>query len=119
MNESNKDEKYFAIIAVAVFSFHSTVAVFLALTQSDSISLGFNFTLGVSPVLRMNESVPFYQQSFQSHHSLPRGHILHRRCDPFHICNSGNCSRSPARQGETLTLEKTDFRLGLQLCAVD
>ena len=53
MNESNKDEKYFAIIAVAVFSFHSTVAVFLALTQSDSISLGFNFTLVVSPVLRM------------------------------------------------------------------
>ena len=63
MNESNKDEKYFAIIAVAVFSFHSTVAVFLALTQSDSFSLGFNFTLGVSPVSRMNESVPFYQQS--------------------------------------------------------
>lgn len=38
MDESNKDEKYFAIVAVAVLSLHSTIAVFLALTQNDSIS---------------------------------------------------------------------------------
>ena len=32
-----KDVEYFAIVAVAVLSFHSTIAVFLPWKQSDSI----------------------------------------------------------------------------------